>query len=121
MTDALNEMPNLRDFTNTVSSFTSDHYSSLGAVCVDVPGWSKINSTRGFEYGGRLLAYVYETLADIFGSGVLFRTWDAEFVGAQPEYHPAGVLRPVCAAGDAAAPPLSAGGAHRAHLVGRRV
>lgn len=84
VTDALNEMPNLRDFTNTVSSFTSDHYSSLGAVCVDVPGWSKINSTRGFEYGGRLLAYVYETLADIFGSGVLFRTWDAEFVVLSP-------------------------------------
>lgn len=81
---ALVEMPNLRDFTNAIGSLTSDQYSSLGAVCLDVPGWSSINSSLGFEYGNRLLAYVYETVSDIFGNSFLFRTWDAEFIALSP-------------------------------------
>ena len=84
VSDALVEMPNLRDFTNTIGSLTSDQYSSLGAVCLDVPGWSAINSTLGFEYGNRLLSYIYETMSEIFGNGFLFRTWDAEFVVLSP-------------------------------------
>lgn len=81
----LNDLPNLRSYLNVIHSINSDIYSSLGAVCVDIPGLSSINSSQGFEYGDRLLWYVSKTLADIFGRSFLFRTWDAEFVALCPD------------------------------------
>ena len=81
----LSELPNLRSYLNVIYSLNSDLYSSMGAVCLDVPGLSTINSSLGFEYGSRLLWYVSKTLADIFGHSFLFRTWDAEFVVLCPD------------------------------------
>ena len=78
------EIPNLRSYTETISSLTSDRYSSMGAVCLDIPGMAAINSSLGFEYGGKLLWYVSRTLMDLFGPSLLFRTWDAEFVALSP-------------------------------------
>lgn len=78
------KLPNLRAYTDTIHSLTSDRYSSLGAVCLDIPTWSRLNSSLGFEYGDRLLCYVSETLGDIFGRRLLFRTWDTEFVVLSP-------------------------------------
>ncbi len=81
----LSELPNLRSYLNVIHSINSDLYFSLGAVCVDIPGLSSINSSQGFEYGDRMLWYVSKTLADIFGHSFLFRTWDAEFVALCPD------------------------------------
>ncbi len=80
----LTQMPNLRSYMEVIHYFNSNLYSSLGAVCVDVPDLSSINSSLGFDYGTRLLLYVSKTAADIFGNTFLFRTWDAEFVALSP-------------------------------------
>ena len=76
----LSEIPNLRSYLSVIYSLNSEAYSSLGAVCLDVPGLSAINSSLGFSYGSKLLWFVSKTLAEIFGRDFLFRTWDAEFV-----------------------------------------
>lgn len=81
----LSEMPNLRSYMNVIYSLNSELYSSLGAVCLDIPGLSAINSSLGFEYGSKLLWYVSKTLTEIFGRDFLFRTWDAEFVVLCPD------------------------------------
>lgn len=80
-----NDLPNLRSYMNVIYSLNSDVYSSLGAVCLDVPAFSTINGSMGFEYGSQLLWYVSKTLSDIFGQSFLFRTWDAEFVVLCPD------------------------------------
>lgn len=74
------DLPNLSSYMETVYNINSDIYSSLGAVSVDVPNLSALNSVQGFEFGRRLLWYVSQTMADIFGRTFLYRTWDAEFV-----------------------------------------
>ena len=80
----LTQLPNLRSYMDMIYSLSSDSYSSLGAVCLDVPSLSALNSNLGFEYGSKLLWYVSKTLTDIFGPSLLFRTWDAEFVALCP-------------------------------------
>lgn len=35
-------LPNLRSYTNAVCTLTSDAYSSMGAVCLDIPGLPSI-------------------------------------------------------------------------------
>ena len=79
-TEQLMGLPDLRAYTQTVHTLTSEYYSSLGVVCLDIPEFASINSTQGFEHGSRMLWYVAKTLTDLFGSGLLFRTWEAEFV-----------------------------------------
>ena len=81
----LSELPNLRSYMNMIYSISSEAYSSLGALCLDIPGLSAINSSLGFEYGSRMLWYVSKTMGDIFGRALLFRTWDAEFVVLCPD------------------------------------
>lgn len=80
----LMEIPNLRSYMDVIYTLTSDQYASLGAVCLDIPYLSDINSRHGFEYGSKLLWYVSRSLADIFGPSLLFRTWDSEFVALCP-------------------------------------
>lgn len=73
-------MPDLRSYMATIYTLNSDKFTSLGAVCIDIPAITAINNSKGFEYGSRLLWYVSKSLADIFGPSLLFRTWDAEFI-----------------------------------------
>lgn len=79
-TERLMGLPDLRAYMETLYTITSENYSSMGAVCLDIPSLSAINSRFGFEYGSRMLWYVAKTLSELFGSALLFRTWDAEFV-----------------------------------------
>lgn len=78
--DTLTMLPNLSSYMEVVYSLDSDVYSSMGALSVDIPNFSEINSSFGFEYGRKLLLYIAETLMNIFGKAFIFRTWDAEFV-----------------------------------------
>lgn len=80
----LTDLPNLRSYQNVIRSLNSDTYYSLGAICLDIPDLSAINSSLGFEYGSKLLWYVSKTLSEVFGNSLLFRTWDAEFVALCP-------------------------------------
>ena len=73
-------LPDLRAYMETLYTITSEHYSSMGVVCLEIPNLADLNSRRGFEYSSKLLWYVAKTLTDLFGSALLFRTWDAEFV-----------------------------------------
>ena len=65
-------LPNLRSYTNAVCTLTSDAYSSMGAVCLDIPGLPSINGSLGFAYGGEVLQYVSRALADLFGTPIFF-------------------------------------------------
>ena len=78
--ERLMNLPDLRAYMETVYTLTSERYSSMGAVCLDIPGFAALNSSYGFEYGSRLLWYVARTLTELFGSALLFRSWEAEFV-----------------------------------------
>lgn len=78
--DALTSLPNLSSYMDVVYSLDSDSYSSMGALSLDVPDFSMLNSNFGFEYGRKFLLYISESLTSVFGRGFIFRTWDAEFV-----------------------------------------
>ncbi len=78
------DIPDLRSYMKAIAELDSDRYSSMGAVCVDIPDMSVINGSLGFEYGSRMLWYVSKTLTDIFGPGSIYHTWDAEFVALCP-------------------------------------
>ena len=80
MADEIMGMPDLRAFMGTVYTLNSEKFSSLGVVCIDIPSFASINGSYGFEYGSKMLWYVIKTLTDLFGSQLLFRTWDAEFI-----------------------------------------
>jgi EAL domain-containing protein (putative c-di-GMP-specific phosphodiesterase class I)/GGDEF domain-containing protein/PAS domain-containing protein len=82
--EGLSRLPNLNSYMKTVHSLNSDIYSSMGALSVDVPEYSALNSRYGFEYGKKLLTYIADMLKSIFGKAFIFRTWDAEFVVLYP-------------------------------------
>lgn len=79
------DLPNLRSYMEVIYGFSSETYSCLGAVCVDIPELPALNSSYGFEFGSRLLWYVARILGNIFGNSLLFRTWEAEFVVLSPD------------------------------------
>ena len=83
--EMLSSLPNLRDYENRISSLNSDNYSSMGALAVDVPNYSLINSSSGFSYGQDILTCITEALDDIFGKTLLYRIWDAEFAVLLPD------------------------------------
>lgn len=82
--ESLLNLPNLRSYLDAASHLDSDHYGSMGVVCVDVPNLSAINSSLGFAYGSQLLQYVVRTLTDTFGQEWIFRTWDSAFLALSP-------------------------------------
>lgn len=76
--------PDTNAYVEQVYNFTSDVYTSMGIVCVDVPELAVINKQQGVEYGRRMLWYIVQILSEIFGSTMVFRTWNAEFVAVCP-------------------------------------
>ena len=82
--ESLLNLPNLRSYLEAAGQLDSDHYGSMGVVCMDVPNFSSINSSLGFAYGSQLLQYVVRTLTDIFGQEWIFRTWDSAFLALSP-------------------------------------
>lgn len=76
----LTNFPNLRSYMEVICSLDSDTYSSMGALSLDIPNFSSINSSYGFAYGREMLQYIAKSLGDVFGKSFIFRTWDAEFV-----------------------------------------
>lgn len=77
-------IPDLRSYTKRIYSLSSNNYSTLGALCIDIPRMAAINGSLGFEYGTKLLLFVSKALLDIFGKSFVFRTWEAEFVAFLP-------------------------------------
>src|SRR5699024_2437863 len=43
-------LPDLRAYMETLYTITSEHYSSMGVVCLEIPNLADLNSRRGFEY-----------------------------------------------------------------------
>ena len=60
-------MPDLRAYLATVAGLDAARYTSLGAVCLDIPGIAAINGSHGFAYGSQLLWYACQAMA----SGVI--------------------------------------------------
>lgn len=79
------DLPNYNCYMEDIYTFHSEKYSSLGVVCVDIPELFAINGSRSFRYGRKLLWYVIQVLADVFGSASMYRTWDSEFVVLYPD------------------------------------
>ena len=77
-------LPDLRAYTQTVYTLTSEYYTSMGAVCIDIPNFGAVNGSHGFEYGSKMLWYTAKTLTDLFGGALLFRTGEAEFIVFYP-------------------------------------
>ena len=71
--------PQISEYTNTASLITSDTYSSLGVLCIEIPEFPALNATLGFEYGRAMLRFISQSAAATFGRNLLFRTWDSEF------------------------------------------
>ena len=82
--ERLMSMPDLRAHMDALSTITSEHYSCMGAVCLDIPDLASIIDRMGAEYGNQMLWYVAQTMTDLFGPTLLFRTWEAEFVAFFP-------------------------------------
>ena len=59
-------LPNLRSYTNAVCTLTTDAYSSMGAVYLDIPGLPSINGSLGFAYGREVLRWRTFSGAPIF-------------------------------------------------------
>ena len=83
-TERLMGLPDMRAYMENLYVLNSEHYSSMGAVSLDIPGLSSVNSRHGFEYGSRMLWYISNTLAQLFGPTLLFRTREAEFIVFYP-------------------------------------
>ena len=78
-------LPDLRAYLEALYTLTSQYYSSMGVVCLDIPGLSSHSGRRSsFESGSRMLWYVAHTLEELFGPALLFRTREAEFVVFYP-------------------------------------
>lgn len=75
--------PDRQAYLEAVQTLTSEHLSSLGAVCLDVPSLAGA-SGGSLDEDSKLLWYVSKTLSDLFGASMLFRVWDTEFVAFFP-------------------------------------
>ena len=65
-------LPDLRAYLEALYTLTSQYYSSMGVVCLDIPGFSSHSGRRSFESGSRMLWYVAHTLEELFGPALLF-------------------------------------------------
>ena len=83
-TERLIGVPDIRGYMDALYSITSEHYSCMGAVCLDIPNLSSSNNRLGAEHGNQMLRYVANTLTELFDASLLFRTWEAEFVAFYP-------------------------------------
>ena len=79
-------MPNLNSYMDVVYSLNSDSYSTMGALSVDVPNFSAINSTFGFEYGRKVLQFIADTLLNIFGKNLYIPDMGRGICGPCAEY-----------------------------------
>ena len=84
VTERLMNLPDLRAYNQAVYTLNSEYYGTMGVLSLDIPNYSAINADLGFEHSGKMLWYVAKSLAEIFGSALLFRTWEAEFVVFYP-------------------------------------
>lgn len=83
-TERLMGLPDLRAYLEALYTLTSQYYSSMGVVCLDIPGIPSHGGRSSFEAGSRMLWYVAHTLEELFGPALLFRTREAEFITFYP-------------------------------------
>ncbi len=79
----LMDLPDRQPYREIVQTLTSERFSSLGAVCLDIPHLSEAGGL-GYEKDSKLLWYVAKNLTDLFGPALSFRVWDTEFVAFFP-------------------------------------
>lgn len=82
--DPLMDVPGLRSYVDTLHTIHSDYYSSMGAVCLDIPGFAVSGASQSTEAKNQMLRYVIRALAELFGRTLLFRTREAEFIAFYP-------------------------------------
>ena len=82
--DALTGIPNLHAYRNTVYLLSSDKYSSMGVLSLDIPQIASGMNEAGSDAYAKMLLHVSEVLTTIFGKSLVFRTRNAEFVAFCP-------------------------------------
>lgn len=76
-------MPDRQAYLKKMQKLTSEHFSSLGAVRLDILSTAAAGKCS-LEKDSKLLWYVAKTLTDLFGASLVFRIWDTEFVAFFP-------------------------------------
>ena len=85
ITERLMGLLDLRAYLEALCTLTSQYYSSMGVVCLEISGiLPRGGRHESFESGSRMLWYVAHTLTELFDSNLLFRTREAEFVVFYP-------------------------------------
>lgn len=85
MTERLMGLLDLRAYLEALCTLTSQYYSSMGVLCLEISGiLPRGGRHESFESGSRMLWYVAHTLTELFDSNLLFRTREAEFVVFYP-------------------------------------
>ena len=77
--DALTGMPNLASYKNMVHQFTSDKYSSMGVLALEVPHLDTSDGTS-CKTSAQALVHISGVLMTIFDKQYIFRTKMSEFV-----------------------------------------
>lgn len=82
--DALTGLSNLQAYRSTVYLLSSDKYSSMGVLSLDIPQIASGMNQAGSDVYAKMLLHVSEVLTAIFGRSFVFRTRNAEFVAFCP-------------------------------------
>ena len=82
--EPLLRLPDLRAYIDALHTINSDYYSSMGAVCLDIPELAAAGAGQGAEHKKRILWYAADALAELFGRALLFRIREAEFIAFYP-------------------------------------
>ena len=73
-------LPDANAYNDVIYNFSSDRYSSMGAMTADIPELSYIGRQRGYEYSLKMLMDISEIFVDIFGFSNSFHIAESEFV-----------------------------------------
>ena len=78
--DSLTGLPNLRAYMDHAYLLNSESYNSMGALILNIPELPWAGKGQSFEQTAKILLYISEKLAVIFGKSLLFHMKDTEFV-----------------------------------------
>lgn len=73
-------MRSQQEYESTVHTISSDTYSSLGVLTIDIPDFNNIYAKKDYDYVNRFIQRIAEVLQDVFNGQMLFHTKINEFI-----------------------------------------
>lgn len=71
---------NMQKYKDKIYSITSDKYTSLGVISIEIPRFNYLKEQKGYEYGTKFFFRIFEILLNTFGRVPIFHTKESEFV-----------------------------------------